>query len=309
MRNTILSIIVAFAAYSLLDLGKALQKLGMKYMSEKRLKGVIQWIIGIASGPLSSLLILYAVSIGSILIVGAFSGTGLVAATVFSVLVLKENIGPKAVAGLALILFAPFFIVGAPQEPVATKLAVEHLFILIALITGLYGALLLVVLQRRSGIGIVVAAIAGAFGGFVLIFQKISTSDLARSSALLSADRYGIGSGTLLAQLLEIFTNPYALTWIVLSVFSTVILQISYRYDSAVRIIPTFGVNYILVPVVGGVVVFGEILHFLQWLGIGMIFSGVLLLLFKTVPRDKEHQRIGRTEQARETRSGANQAD
>ena len=66
-----------------------------------------------------------------------------------------------------------------------------------------------------------------------------------------------------------------------LSILGTVILQVSYRYDTAIRIIPTFGVNYILIPILGGLIVFGEVLRPLQWSGIGLILFGVVLLLFR----------------------------
>jgi drug/metabolite transporter (DMT)-like permease len=61
-----------------------------------------------------------------------------------------------------------------------------------------------------------------------------------------------------------------------------VVMQFAYRRGKAIQLIPAFAANTIAVPVVGGVLAFGERLHPLQWIGVILIFSGVLLLTLKT---------------------------
>jgi len=80
----------------------------------------------------------------------------------------------------------------------------------------------------------------------------------------------------------QIFLNPYALLWIALSVGSMIVIQFAYRHDKAIRIIPAFSANYILVPVLLGVFCFRETLHPFQWIGVVVILLGVLCL---TLPR------------------------
>jgi drug/metabolite transporter (DMT)-like permease len=59
------------------------------------------------------------------------------------------------------------------------------------------------------------------------------------------------------------------------------VLQFSYKSDRAIRIVPVFSANYIVIPVLGGVICFGENLHALQWLGVSLILVGVLVLTLK----------------------------
>ncbi|MFW6262208.1 MAG: hypothetical protein ACOC6J_11570, partial [Spirochaetota bacterium] len=66
--------------------------------------------------------------------------------------------------------------------------------------------------------------------------------------------------------------------WAGLSVVSMVVIQFSYRHGQATQIIPVFTGNFILVPVVGGVIVFGESLGTVQWAGVVLIVVGSIVL-------------------------------
>ena len=135
---------------------------------------------------------------------------------------------------------------------------------------------------RGRIVGIAIAGLAGAVGGFVPLFQKISTSPLGLSKALL---RFQFSHQTALTSLLQrgadLLSNPWALTWIVISLVSMVVMQFAYRMGKAIQIIPAFAANTIAIPVIGGVLVFSERLHVFQWIGVILIFTGVLLLTLK----------------------------
>ena len=92
----------------------------------------------------------------------------------------------------------------------------------------------------------------------------------------------GEGNLSVIDHAKQVLLNPYALLWIVLSVSSMVIIQFAYKHDKAIRIIPAFSANYILIPVLLGVLCFRETLHPFQWIGILLILIGVLLV---TLPR------------------------
>ena len=64
-----------------------------------------------------------------------------------------------------------------------------------------------------------------------------------------------------------------------------VVLQFAYRRGKAIRVIPSFSANYVVVPILGGMLVFGESLHPLQWLGAVLMVAGVLLLTLKSPGR------------------------
>jgi drug/metabolite transporter (DMT)-like permease len=79
----------------------------------------------------------------------------------------------------------------------------------------------------------------------------------------------------------EILSNPFALVWMALGIGSTVIMQFSYARGLAIRVIPSFAANFITVPVIGGLICYGERLHVLQWAGAAVIVGGVLLLTLR----------------------------
>ncbi len=286
-----LSIAVAFAAYTLLDLGKAIQKHGLAIARERRSKGLLIWAAGTASTSVSSFLLLYAVSLGSIVAVGAMAGTGLASVALFSALVLKEKVGSRELVGVAVILAGPFLLVRVSPGAAATATVVEHLFLMMAGVLGGYGLLVLVLAMRGRRTGVVFASVAGSLGGFTLIFQKVSISELGRASSFVAGRDLSAANSAWASRIPDVLANPYALLWIALSILATLILQVSYRHEAAIRMVPAFVVHYILIPVVGGLLFFREAFHLLQWLGIGLILFGAVVLLSSTArdrapPRD-----------------------
>jgi len=74
--TTFCPFVVAFVAYTMLDLGKVFQKIGLAVMSSRRLRGMAIWLAASTATSASTLLTLYAVSLGSALIVASMAGTG-----------------------------------------------------------------------------------------------------------------------------------------------------------------------------------------------------------------------------------------
>jgi drug/metabolite transporter (DMT)-like permease len=153
-------------------------------------------------------------------------------------------------------------------------------------VLGVFAVLILMFRRKAKPLGILLAGGAGALGGFVILFQKISTSDLGRAASLFSRLRASHADGgiffghPLMVRLLHVFTNPFAVAWIGLSLLSTLVLQLSYGRGEAIRLIPSFNGAYILIPIVGGVLIFREPLHPLQWAGVFLILCGVAVLSF-----------------------------
>jgi drug/metabolite transporter (DMT)-like permease len=286
MRDHVFSILLAFFAYSMLDLGKAFQKIGLGTMERSRATGTVIWLAASTATSTSSFLILYAVSLGSVLIVGSMAGTGLAAVTILSVLIMKEPVGRRELLGVACVMAAPFLLASAYQEPAATKLVTEHLLFFFATILVVFVVLIPIFRKRKMILGILLAGSAGTLGGFVILFQKISTSALGQASAFFHLSDSAPGTSKLseftrLPHLLHVFANPYAAAWIALSLLSTLVLQLSYRYGEAIRLIPSFNSAYIIIPILGGVLIFREPLHPLQWVGVLLILCGVSILTFR----------------------------
>jgi drug/metabolite transporter (DMT)-like permease len=146
--------------------------------------------------------------------------------------------------------------------------------LLFSVLAGLCAAALLAwaALRRRSRIvGPLIAAFAGMLGGFVPVFQKVAGSLAGRGSSF---------AASVLAEghWAHAVVNPFTPLWILLSIASMFVIQFAYRHERAVRLIPYFTSCSILVPVLGGVFVFGESLQAAQWVGVGLILTGLLLL-------------------------------
>jgi drug/metabolite transporter (DMT)-like permease len=268
---TWLIILLAFAGYSVLNIAQAGQKLGLELMQRRRLLGGLVWVVCLLGTSVSALIGWYAVSIGSVSLVGAMAGSGLASLAVFSALVLKERIRTREIAGIVLLAVSAVLI-GLFQEPFTPEEpSLRRLFVFLGLLCAA-GALAWLVARRRHGVlGPVIAGLAGALGGFVPLFQKASASAVGRGFSFLKhfleEEHWALA-----------VANPFALVWIALSVASMIVIQFAYRHDRAVRLIPAFTSCTILVPVLGGVLVFRERLQALQWAGVALVLTGLLLL-------------------------------
>jgi uncharacterized membrane protein len=276
MGAVVLSMLLAFAGYSALNIAQASQKIGLCMMDSHRLKGAVVWSFATIGTVGSNLVVLSAVSLGRVSIVGAMAGTGLASLTFFSRFVMKEHIGLKELSGVGLVLsgavITGLFSTAAGDPAIRVKAA----FILIAAVTS---ASILTVVFLRSGV--VTGALAGALGGFIPAFQKISTSEIGRTSSLVGRVVAGRTGEEILHRAGQIFTNPYSFTWILISILSMVILQFTFRRDRVIRIIPAFTASLVMIPVLSEIFIFGEPIPPFQWGGIVVILAGVLVITLK----------------------------
>ena len=276
MGLTVASILIAILGYSVQNISQASQKIGIVTMKEKKTRGMIIWGLATIGTGSSSLILLLAISIGQVSLVGAMAGTGLVTMTVFSRIFLKEEVGKKEIAGVLLILIAAFLIGYFAGESSAFAIILEVLVIKLIIVSSVYFLLWFVFRRNNSVLSVVLGGFAGAAGGFVSQFQKISTASSLMGELVSKAESPLADPSALL--------NPYTIIWILLSISSMIILQFAHKTGRTLRVIPAFAANFILIPVIGGVTCFGEFLMFIQWTGVVLILTGVFLI---TIRREK----------------------
>ncbi|UCF99777.1 MAG: EamA family transporter [Spirochaetaceae bacterium] len=299
--TAVLSLLAAFAGYSIHAIAQAGQKIGLAIAEQRRTKGLLVWVLSTVSMPLAIFLVLYAVSTGNAAIVGAMSGSGLASLAVFSHLYMHERITKREIVGVFTIVTAAILIGSFQLEPTAKETSLSTLYIYLPVVCLTYMILWTLFRKRGHIVGIVISGLAGALGGFVPLFQKVSTSSLGLSRAVLHLQFQRENTlTTLLQKGARLLSNPWALAWIAISLISMVVMQFAYRRGKAIQLIPAFAGNTIAIPVVGGVLAFSERLHPLQWIGVTLILAGVLLLTFKTsydihrAPRQSRHQNTRR---------------
>jgi drug/metabolite transporter (DMT)-like permease len=282
MEKPLLSLLLAFAGYSLQNIALAGQKIGLFVAARHRRRGLALWLLATAGMPPAIMLVLAAVSMGNATLVGVMAGTGLASLAVFSHVVMREHIHKREMAGVAVILVAAVLIGVSERRETLTEPRPQALYLFMAAVSAVYAVAWVALARRRAAACLVVAGLAGAIGGFIPLLQKLSTTPQALASPLV---RFGArqDSGFVhdLAEAADWLTNPWALGWIAASVLSMLVIQFAYRHDRAVRLIPAFAANTIAVPVVGGVLAFGTRLRPLQWLGVALVAAGVLLLTCK----------------------------
>jgi len=278
MYRPLLSLLIAFAGYSILNLSQAGQKIGLGLLKTRRLQGSLIWAAATLGTSAAAFINLLALSLGSVSLVGAMAGSGLASLALFSWLVMKEPIGPRELAGIGVIFGAALLVGAFARAPQGATPRIGVLYTVLGAFCAAYAALWAVFHRRDPLVATVIAGFSGALGGFVALFQKVSTSEHGRSQSLARGlEAVPAPSGGVA----ETLSNPYALAWIVLSVLSMLVIQFAYRRGTAIRIIPAFSANFVVVPVLGGVLVFGESLHPLQWAGVVLIVAGVLLLTLR----------------------------
>jgi drug/metabolite transporter (DMT)-like permease len=282
MTKAVLSLVFAFTGYSIHAIAQAGQKIGLAASRTHRVRGLCLWLGATLSMPASALLVLYAVSLGNVSLVGVMSGSGLASLVLFSHLVMRERIERREIIGVAMVFAAAALIGAFAGDVQQVESTHPGLYFYLASVCAAYLLTWLVVRKRERLAGIVIAGLSGALSGFVPLLQKLSTSSFARARSLI---RLHLKSDRALAvaaeKAAELLSNPWALAWIAISLLSMIVMQFAYRRDKAIRLIPSFAANTIAIPVLGGVLVFGERLHPLQWLGVFLIASGVFLITVK----------------------------
>jgi drug/metabolite transporter (DMT)-like permease len=268
---TWLTLLLAFIGNSILNISQAGQKLGLSLMRRDRRRGALLWVGSLLGTSVAALLGLVAVTIGRVALVGAMAGSGLASLAVFSFLVLKERIRARELAGIAVMAGSAVLIGLFQRELPLAEPSLARLFPYLAALCGASVAAWLALRGRSRVVGPVIAGFAGVLGGFVPLFQKVSSSAAGRGSSFV-VDFLEEGHWA------HAVANPFTPLWILLSITSMVVIQFAYRHERAVRLIPYFTFCMILVPVLGGVLAFGDRLQAVQWVGIALILTGLMLL-------------------------------
>ncbi len=273
-----LSIIIAVFAYSLIDAAKTIQKVGIHTWETSRLRGGLIWLAGIFGGTAASFLILYAVSIGSVILVGSLAGTGMVAMLIIARITLHEKVGWVQLAAVGIIIAGPFLMAGASRYSVTMQFQAHILWLFIAalLVPCVIG---IFVFLKKRGLGVILAVTGGVLSGLVIIFQKLAGSPIGQQAAL--SFNFPEQMPQFLQTVLKVLFNPYSAAWIFLSIIATVALQFAHRIEMAVRSIPVLNAGVILTPVLAGLFVFSERLTPLQWSGVASIFIGIVILIVR----------------------------
>jgi uncharacterized membrane protein len=270
--ETLITLTLAFAGYSAMNISQAGQKIGLEKRSDHPIGGWLLWTGATVGTLLAVLVVLIALSTGAVSLVGAMAGSGLVTLAVFSHFVMDERISRNDLIGIALILAGSVLIgfFAREQGEPAPRWIVLHGFTA-ALVIG-YGALWLFA-RSSARLGLVIGGFGGALAGASMLYQN-ATTVVADVGELI---QFPLSTGLSAERLAEL-VHPFLFIWLGLSMGAFFVLQLAYSRGKAIHVIPAFNVNFIVVPVLGGVVAFSERVHVLQWVGVVIIVVGTIVL-------------------------------
>ena len=281
MSSTLGAILVAVAAYATLDISKVYQRSGLALTKQSPIRGWILWSLATFVTLTPPLAIVYAMTLSSVSLVGAMAGTGLAAVAIYSRVVRNERLGFYRRVGVWVIVIATGLIGWFGDVP-STRSSLTLLFMILAVTIVVFAAAWAIIHGSWSGTGPTIAGFAGALSGFVALFQKAATTETAQNVSLATAlnamsERLGMMDSPFVTEAIGILGNPYTAVWILLSWASMFVLQFSYRWGTVAFIMPSFTALMVLVPIVGGALLFGEVLPLAAWLGVLLMIGGVVL--------------------------------
>lgn len=270
--QTLTTLLLAFAGYSAMNISQAGQKIGLARKDEHPLGGWALWIGATIGTLLAVAVVLVALSIGAVSLVGAMAGSGLVTLAVFSHFVMAERISASDLLGIALILAGSVLIgfFALPQGEPTPRWAVLHGFT--AVLAAVYVVAWLA-MKKNPRAGIIIGGFGGALAGASMLYQN-ATTIVADVGPVIY---FPLSESLAWSRIVEL-VNPYLVIWLALSMGAFFVLQVAYGRGKAIHVIPAFNVNFIVVPVLGGVIGFAERVHALQWAGVAVIVAGTLVL-------------------------------
>ncbi len=281
MNLPLAAILLSFLGYSILNIAQAFQKIGLSKKNDRPVAGWSIWAVATFATSISFLIVYVAISFGSVAIVGAMSGSGLASLALFSRFAMKEKILKQEIIGIAVIVAASGMIGVFSKKYIEPSIYRPglYLFLGVGLFIYIFAGFLL---RKRGRLGFVIGGLSGFLGGSSSVFQKVTTTEA--GGAFFS--ELGFIRG-----FIDALGNPFTVVWVLLSVISMIVLQFSYKWGKAITIIPSFTVSFIIAPVVGGLVVFSETLHPIQWAGIGVMIVGSVLLTARTSRQKQVRQK------------------
>jgi len=267
-ESFLLGILFAVLASTSLNVGNGIQKWKVRVFGQKKAmfnrqhrKDLAIWLIGLlmttSATPLFSFALKYTEKSS---MVSALNGVGMIGLVVFAWLVLRERIGWQEISG-ALLVLAGTAVMGYFDKALAggQQYSLGPFFWCLFFVAAVFGPLSAFSWKTNRYYGFTFGAIPGILIGCAMILGDI---------ALVESGDDMLGQ----------FTNPYPYIAIVLGTGALIVTQLAFWRSKAMVVVPTINSFVILTPVVFERFTFKTILQPLQYLAVGAIMTGVVLL-------------------------------
>ncbi len=200
------------------------------------------WIGGLGVQTAGWVCYVIAVSRAPVSMVAVMGQGGIALFVVASVVVLGERASPREWAGIAAIVFGMLMLTLSLNGG-ETEGALEPATLLIFTVLLTLAGLAPMAVARLNASGTAAAIFSGVAFGLGALFTKAMTLEFGGDTAALA---------------LRLVSNPYVYGVVVANIVGIVMLQNSFHSARAIIAMPLSGALSNIVPIVGGIVVFGE---------------------------------------------------
>ncbi len=292
-------IVFGLIAACTLNLGKALQKQGIKLFERQKMEGGARakkgaiWLVGIS---LSSIQPIFQITAQTILgadptVYSAMLGVGIVVVIFYAYKVLKEPIGKIEVLGAAAIIGGTLlfgiasFLRSTSGSSLTRTMDWTNFGVSLSVIGAVFTFIFIYTVKTKNLWGLIWGVVAGSLGGIDNVFKSMS-KDTGQAAPELGA----FGG----------FTSVFFYISFVSGLGAMLLTNVGYTRGKAVTVVPAYTAFYILVPLVLDAVFYGIPPSILQIVGIAIAIVGVVL---STAFRKEKVVEAGKTEEPAHTES------
>jgi drug/metabolite transporter (DMT)-like permease len=201
------------------------------------------WSAGLVVQTVGYALNIVALSVAPISMVSVMMQGGIALFVLFAVMFLGERARPREWAGIAITIIG-MAILGASLSAGETQTPTDSRAMILTSIILLFVGFLPLRIARLQDNGVGAAISSGVIFGIASLYTKAMTDDYEMRSTIELAYR--------------ILTNPYVYGVIVGNIVGTVVLQNSFSSARGIIAMPLSSALSNIVPIVGGIFVFGE---------------------------------------------------
>ncbi len=258
--NIPFGIILAVIAYACLYVGKGVQKFAIVgYTQDSTTRGekgknVGIWIMGLVLTGAFMFIHLFALKYAPISVIAPFEGLGLVILCFFSYFILKEPIDQIKAIGITLIVIGLILTAVFMPDPSSVPIYFDWLLFTIFLIV-IMGFFLILGLYSKLNNYIAAGLIFGSFAGAFMCFQTLT-------KRITWLPQYGY----------------FVFIMFAFSIATLIMTNFAFFKAKAVVVVPSFTAMSITLPTILAIFIFAELVILVQWIGIGIIVIGVILL-------------------------------
>ena len=272
LTDTMFGIILAVITSLLWNIAPIIQKEALSEMEEIDAKNPMKhtralfakprWVLGFLMALVGGLTYLFATQLAGIVVIQPLMNIGLIALVYLSSKRLGEKIDLPAVVGIILLIFTPVFIaLGGVSEPVIFADYIGILLYSLAMIVG-------------------VATLAGGTRRIAILWAPITAFIQALAAQFTQWFTLALFGET---DILLGFTNallPLILMGVFTAIAAVYTVSIGLQRNPASRFNAITGTISMFAVILGGVIIFGQVISEILFYGVGLTFGliGVVLL-------------------------------